>query len=133
MLKSNSGLVFEIPVFIERLMRSEDEHAFLTIQVAQSDDFLQLTGDKNGVQLDFPMITSRQRAHESKIRKAIASAHLAVCENYGTDGARFLDIDVEGSSQTVAAVCSKILREVFNVAGDTTLIFQYEGLAPGAA
>lgn len=114
-------------------MRSEDEHAFLTIQVAGSDDFLQLSGDKTAVQLDFPMITSRQRAYESKIRNAAESANLAVCENYGSDGARFLDIEVEGSSQTVAAVCSKILREVFNVTGETTLLFQHVGLAPGAA
>ena len=126
MLKSNSGFVFEIPLYIERLMRSENKHAFLTIQVARSGDFFQLTGDKNAVQLDFPMITPRQRAYESKIRKAVASANLAVCENYGTDGARFLDIDVEGSSQMVAAVCSKILREVFNVAADTTLLFQHD-------
>lgn len=114
-------------------MRSEVEQAFLTIQIAQSEDFLQLTGSKNGVQLDFPMITSRQRSYESKIRNAVASANLAVLENYGSDGALFLDIDVEGPSQVVAGVCSRILGEVFNIADDTVLIFQYVGLAPDPA
>ena len=133
MLESNSGFVSELPAYLERLMRSEDEQAFLTIQIAQSEDFLQLTGSKNGVQLDFPLITSRQRSFESKIRNAVASANLAVLENYGSDGALFLDIDVEGPSQVVAGVCSRILGEVFNVGGDTVLIFQYDGLAPDPA
>jgi len=130
---SNSGFAFELPVYIDRLMRSKDEDAFLTIQVAQSEDFLQLTGDNNGVQLDFPMITSRQRGYEKKIRSAAASANLVVVENHGSDGALFLDIDLEGPSQMIAAVCSRMLREIFSVGDDTGLIFQHVGLAPDTA
>jgi len=131
--KSEQGNVYGIPGYIARLMRSADERAFLTISIARSDDFLQMTGDGRGVQIDFPMITTRQRSFEEKIRGIALRQGLAVVENLGSDGARFLDVDVEGSPRAVAAVCSKILREVYNVSGDAELIFQHAGLAPGNA
>src|SRR5882724_3379043 len=114
-------------------MKSRDEHAFLTIHVAHSKDFLQLTGSADSVQLDFPMVTSYQQSYEKKIRDFASAADLTIVERYGSDGALFLDIDIEGTSQTVAAICSKALREVFNITGSTELIFQHVGLAANPA
>lgn len=131
--KTERGHVFDIPGYISRLMRSADARAFLTIRLAGSDDFLQMTGGERGVQLDFPMITPRQRSFEAKVRESVAGQGLAIVENYGSDGARFLDIEVEGTPQAVAAVCSKMLRAVYSVPGDAELIFQHAGLAHGDA
>ena len=131
--RSDRGHVFDLPRYVERLMRAPDANAFLIVNVAATGDFLQLSGDARGVQLDFPMIAARQRSFEAGIRAEAARAGLAVAENYGSDGARFLDISVNGEAHAVAAICSKVLRAVFNVSGDAELIFQHVGLAPERA
>ena len=127
--KSNRGFVFEIPVYVDRLMKSGDEHAFLTIEIAHSKDFVQLTASAESAQLDFPMVTSDQRKYERKVKDFAAAEGLTIVENYGSDGSLFLDIEVEGTSQKVAAICSKMLRGVFGVSGSTDLIFQHVRLA----
>jgi hypothetical protein len=114
-------------------MRSEDANAFLIIEIAHSEDFLQLSGDASGVQIDFPLVTARQRGYEKKIREVASREGLEVVETYGSDGSRFLDMDVNGESSEVTAVCSKLLREVFSVSGDGELLFQHGGLAPVGA
>ena len=127
--KSERGYVFDIPRYVARLMRSVDEHAFLIIKIAHSVDFLQLTGDARRVQIDFPLITPRQRGFEGRISGIASREGLAAVENQGSDGSRFLDIYVEGTPPSVAATCSKLLREVYTVSGDTELVFQHVGLA----
>ncbi|MBA3323491.1 MAG: hypothetical protein H0T45_18880 [Pyrinomonadaceae bacterium] len=131
--KSERGRVFDIPAYVGRLMRAGNVNAFLSICIAHSDDFLQLTGDERGVQLDFPMVNPRQRNFEKKIREVALRGRLEVVENYGSDEARFLDVNVNGEPREVAAICSKVLREVFSVSGDAELIFQHVGLAPDRA
>jgi len=130
--KSESGHVFDIPLYVDRLMRANNSGAFLIINITP-DDFMQLTGAASCVQIDFPLITARQRGFEPKIRNAASSANLEVIENSGSDGSRFLDININGTSDKVAMICSKILRGVFGVSGDIELMFQHDGLAPSEA
>ncbi|HEU5239255.1 MAG TPA: hypothetical protein VFU37_19145 [Pyrinomonadaceae bacterium] len=113
-------------------MRANNLYALLVIQIGP-DDFMQLTADASGVQIDFPLITPRQRAFEAKIREVASGEKLEVVENSGSDGSRFLDMNVNGESGKVAAVCSRVLRQVFSVSGDIELIFQHVGLADGDA
>jgi hypothetical protein len=129
--KLNRGFVFDIPGYIDRLMRSTDENPFLIITVMGSEDFLQLSGSGGTVQLDFPMVTQRQQSLETTIRTVAASSNLTIIENYGTDGTLFLDIDLSGAAPAMAAICSKMLREVFSVSGTTELLFEQHGLAAG--
>lgn len=114
-------------------MRSKDPHAYVIIEIAHSEDFMQLSGDASCVQVDFPQITPRQRSFQESIRGVASREGLEMVENYGSDGSRFLDLNVNGEWRAVAAISSKILREVYNVSGDAELIFQHVGLAPGAA
>jgi hypothetical protein len=110
-------------------MRAPNPGAFLIINITP-DDFMQLTGDASGVQIDFPLITARQRSFETKIKEVALRANLEVIDNSGSDGSCFLDLNVNGSSDKVAATCSEILRGVFGVSGDVLLTFQHDGLAP---
>lgn len=130
--KSELGRVFDIPFYVDRLMRANNLYAFLVIQIGP-DDFMQLTGEASGVQIDFPLITPRQRGFEAKIREVASGEKLEVVENSGSDGSCFLDMNVNGESGKVAAVCSRVLRQVFSVSGDIELIFQHVGLADGDA
>ena len=128
-----AGRVFDLPRYVGRLMRSQNPRAYVVIGIAHSADFMQLSGDAGGVQIDFPQITPRQRSFEQRIREAASREGLEVLENYGSDGSLFLDLNVEGEWRAVAAVCSKLLRQVYSVSGEAELIFQHVGLAPGDA
>ena len=130
--ESESGRIFDLAPYVDRLMRSNDPHAYLIISIVHSEDFMQLSGDASGVEVDFPQITPRQRSFEEKIRGVAEREGLEVVETHGSDGSRFLDLNVNGESQVVAAVCSKVLREVYSVSGDAELLFQHAGLAPNS-
>ena len=131
-LESESGRIFDLAPYVDRLMRSNDPHAYLIISIVHSEDFMQLSGDASGVEIDFPQITARQQSLDDKIRGVAGREGLAVVETHGSDGSRFLDLNVNGESRVVAAICSKVLREVYSVSGDAELLFQHVGLAPNS-
>lgn len=119
----------ELQDHVDRLMRAPSDHAFLIISVSGTDDFLQLTGNMKGVQIDFPLITARQLSLESKIRLTAEAEGLVVVENKGSDGSRFLDIDIEEDVAGVTLVCRVLLREVFGAGEAARLEFNGDGLA----
>ena len=119
----------ELEQHIDLLMHALNDRAFLIISVSGTDDFLQLTGDTQGVQIDFPLITDRQLTLESKIRLAAEAEGLEVVENKGSGGERFLDIDIEGDAVEVARVCRVLLRNVFGAEDGARLEFEGDGLS----
>jgi hypothetical protein len=119
----------EIEHYIDRLMSANDDGAFLIISVAGAVDFLQLTGDARGAQIDFPLITDRQRSLEQRIRLAAERVGLPVVENRGGGSDRFLDINVEGTAAEVARVCRALLYDVFGASEGAELEFEGDGLA----
>jgi hypothetical protein len=111
---------------VRRLMNSTSDNAFLIVGMENSEDFLQMTGGPTGVQLDFPMITDRQKSLESRIRESAARQGLSVQENRGS-GDLFLDIDIKGEPGHIAAVCRRFIAEVFGAAHGT-FRYEYDGL-----
>jgi hypothetical protein len=118
----------ELRDYVGRLTRAAEEGAFLIVTVAGGEDFLQMVAGGEDVQIDFPLITGRQRGLESKIRAAAEGEGLSVEENEGSDGARFLDMYVEKDAGRVARVCRSLLREVFDAGEDARLEFESDGL-----
>ena len=114
----------EIQTYVADLLSATESDAFLVISIAGSDDFLQLTADAHGAQIDFPLVTDRQQTTEWKIRQTAEAARLPVVENKGSGGERFLDINVDGSAAEVARVCRLLLRDVFGAGEETELEFQ---------
>ena len=119
----------EIEQYVDRLMCATDDGAFLVISVPGADDFLQLTGDARGAQIDFPLITDRQRSLERKIWLAAERGGLRIVESKSGGGDRFLDINVEGTAADVARVCRALLYEVFGASEGAELEFEGDGLA----
>lgn len=118
-----TGNPSELEPRIARLMQSHSQ-TFLIVRIAGTDDFLQLTAARNGAQIDFPMITDRQRALESKVREAAAELQLSFRETKGTDGSRFLDCDFQGTSHDVTLTCRRLLTRVFGATDDAGLVFE---------
>ena len=118
----------ELRDYVERLMRAPEDGAFLIVTVAGSEDFVQMIAGVEDVQIDFPLITERQRGFESKIRATAEGEGLTVEKNEGSDGAHFLDLYLEKDAGRVARVCRAFLREVFGAGEDARLEFESDGL-----
>ena len=98
--------------------------AFLIVQVAGTDDFLQITATPDAVEIDFPLITERQQGLEPQIRQTAADMQLQVRETRGTDGSRFLDCDIGGTPAEISSVCRQLLQRVFDARDDATLTYE---------
>jgi hypothetical protein len=118
----------ELRNYVGRLTRAPEEGAFLIVTVAGTEDFVQMIAGADDVQIDFPLITDRQRGLEPEIRAAAGREGLAVEENEGDDGARFLDVYVEREAGRVERVCLSFLRGVFGAGEDARLEFESDGL-----
>ena len=119
----------ELRDYVGRLMGAPEEGAFLIVTVAGTDDFVQMIAGADDVQIDFPLITERQRGSEPQIRATAEREGLTIEENEGDDGARFLDMYLEKDAGRLERVCRSFLREVFWAGEDARLEFESDGLA----
>lgn len=126
----HTGSPEELDDLVARLMKSTREGAFLIVQVEHGDDFLQMTGGSSGVQIDFPLVTERQKGFELKIRRSAAHQGLRVVENYGTDGSRFLDIDIHDGPGRIAAVCRELMGDIYGTPRQAKFRYTYDRLEP---
>lgn len=113
---------------VRRLMHSTSDDSFLVVGVENSEDFLQMTASPFGIQLDFPLITDRQKSLESRIRESAGRQGLTIQETQGTDGNSFLDIDINGEPGHVAAVCRRFMAEIYGATG-ARFRYEHDGLA----
>ena len=120
------GSLKDIEENLSKLMVSNNDHAFLIVEVFGTEDFIQFSRDHKGVQLDFPLVTDRQKKMEEKIRQSAKNQNIAIIENKGSDGSRFLDIDIDGSPSEIAEISKGLLKNIYGVNESTTLMFQLE-------
>ena len=120
------GNVENIENIIENLMKSTNEYAYLIIKIQDSEDFIQFTGDAKGVQLDLPLITERQKELETAFWHVGKDLNLKVVENKGSDGSRFLDIDLNGNAFEITNIVKIFIEKLFNVNSSTKLVFEYD-------
>ncbi len=120
------GNVQNIENIIENLMKSTNEYAYLIIKIQDSEDFIQFTGDAKGVQLDLPLITERQKELETAFWHVGKDLNLKVVENKGSDGSRFLDIDLNGNAFEITNIVKIFIEKLFNVNSSTKLVFEYD-------
>jgi hypothetical protein len=118
-----TGKASELEPRIAQLMQSERQ-TFLIVRVAGTRDFLQLTAAPDSAQIDFPLVTDRQRELEPKIREAAAELQLDFRETCGSDGTRFLDCDLTATPAEIARACRQLLQRVFGITEDATLAYE---------
>lgn len=111
---------------LEGLMASSGQDSFLVVTVKGTEDFIQFTGDQTGVQLDFPLVRARQKIMEPSFRETAKKLGVTVVESEGSDGSRFLDVNIEGSPSEVRQVSSAFLAKFFHVTDDSDLEFEAE-------
>lgn len=119
------GNTDNIEGLIKKLMKSTNETAFLRIQIQDTEDFIQFTGDATGVQLNLPLITDRQKSLGPAFSEVGAELDLQVIENEGTDGSKFLDIDINGNETEISNTVQKFIGKLFNANPSTKLVFEF--------
>jgi len=123
----NRGTVAELEPRISHLMRS-GRQTFLIVGIPGTKDFLQVTATPESAQIDFPLITDRQRELEPMIREAAAELRLDFRETRGSDGSRFLDFDFRGTSGEIAVACRKLMTHVFGLSENAPLTFESDAV-----
>ena len=124
---SAKGATADISIYINGLMNASSENGVLIINVSGNADFVQFTGGKSGVQMDFPLITDRQLSFHSSIEKLASSMGLESVINTGTDGAKFLDIELKGTSTEISTTVEKFIVELYGSGHPPVLEFQTHG------
>jgi len=120
------GNVSDIERNISRLMNSDYENAFLIIYIFGTEDFLQFTGDAQGVQMDFPLITARQKSIEKRFRNIAKIQSLKIDDNQGSDGSGFLDIELNGEASDISIKIQKFMLELYQINEETKRNFELE-------
>jgi hypothetical protein len=117
--------ISDLESYVDRLIRAAaTDSAFLIVTVTGTEDFVQLIGDVDSVDLDFPLVTSRQIGFESKFRSIVEVEGYPLVENKGDDGARFLNVELPLSASEVARITEVFLNELFGVGQRTELDFE---------
>ena len=123
-LEGNSS---DLQGIIKKLMYSINEGSYVIVKVSDTESFLQFTGDKKGIQLDFPMLTEVQQQHKNNIIKVGNDLGLLLIENKGTDGSLFLDFNIHGSAEQISEIIKTFLTEVFKAGETSKLTYEYYG------
>lgn len=93
-----TGRLREIEYYIHNLMSGDNDTAFLVIEISGTEDFIQFLKDEKGVQLDFPLVTDRQKQLEERVRQEALEQNLELLENNGTDGQKNVLLNVNAYS-----------------------------------
>jgi hypothetical protein len=121
-----TGWLREIEDYIHKLMSGDNDTAFLVIEISGTEDFIQFLNDEKGVQLDFPLVTDRQKQLEERLRQEALEQNLELLENNGTDGMQFLTIFLKGSWSEIAQSIESLLINIFGVNANTMLGFEMD-------
>lgn len=125
-----SGSLADVPGFLSALVDSPASDAFLIIEVDGTADFLQFTAGDTVIELDLPLITPRQQQLEKEFRRTAADLELVVRVSIGSNGARFLDIDLDARSPGTAPLVQKFLAGLYGVSDESPLVFFCHGCRP---
>ena len=118
------GTIENIQPIVEKLLASRKVDNFVIINNVGTEDFFQMQVYEEGAQIDFPIVTERQKFLESKIRKAVVDRNRTIAENPGSDGSNFIDVDVEKDVQVITQLSIYFLKSIFNASDSTKLEFQ---------
>jgi len=122
----------QLQTAISQLLSTDASDAFLIVWIGDTEDFVQFAAVPGTVQLDFPLVTARQKQLRTAVVEACRAVGLTETINQGTDGSEFLDYDISGSSQSIAETIREVLNRVFGVSADEDLLFEANGFALAA-
>jgi hypothetical protein len=79
------------------------------------------------IELDLPQVSDRQQSFEAEFRRQARRVGLEARETRGSNGARFLDLDLDAQSLETPAMVQEFLSALSGVDADTVLLFLCHG------
>jgi len=119
-----AGTTKDLENYIGIMMLSAEKYAFVIATVKGTRDFVQFSGNTKNIQLDFPLITDRQKSMEAAFRTTAKEMDLKIIENQGTGGETFLDIDLKGTTAEISAVARTFMERFFGITQDTKIKYR---------
>lgn len=118
---------FQLVRAFEGLTGSSAPDAFLVVTITATQDFLQFTAGPESVQLDFPLITDRQREARPRLERVCAELGLIPTIQPGSDGSEFLTYDIEGTPVEIATIVRILFERVYDVVSGDELTYETNG------
>jgi hypothetical protein len=128
-LSTEIGTKDDLHKYIASLLSNGADDDFLIIKIADSQDFFQFKNYQNKLEIDFPLVTERQKSLESRVRQALIDQNLKIIENKGSGNTIFLDSYIDQSAPKASETVFKIFEAVFNINKNTKLDFQWTSFA----
>ena len=113
---------------VPQLMASKNKSSFLRISPDGHKEFFQITSENKRVQINFPLISEGQVALREIIEQAANRRNIPIHETTGSDGSKFLDIDIEENPDQVTNVLYYFMGEAFQTNIDDDVHFEYWGM-----
>ena len=126
-LATESAPPSRLSTLLERLKSSSNPDSFLIVADPETNDFVQFSASAGAIEIDFPLVTPRQQALESRVRGILEANNLKPRISTGADGSRFLDADSTRSPEETAEIVRAIFRDAFGRL-PSQLQYQSEGL-----
>jgi hypothetical protein len=115
---------------ITMLISSPTNDGVLVLQVVGHEAFVQLSGGRNGVEIDFAVITPFQKSKETAIRSFFKGRGLEIRESTN-NGSLFLDVSLASNAVQITTLVKQLLNSVFAI--DPTAKLQFMGERLGVA
>jgi len=122
---SESGLLADLPKQFDLLQNSTSSFETLVISVNSTSEFVQFSKYGKNIELDFPLVTDNQKILEPKFREVCKVHALEIRDSEGSDGSRFLDVDLPQGTEKRATIVKNILTDVFDVTERAKLKFTF--------
>ena len=119
-----AGTIKDLENYIGIMMLSAEKYAFVIATVQRTKDFVQFSGNTKNIQLDFPLITDRQKNMEAAFRTTAKEMDLKIIENRGTGGETFLDIDLKGTTAEISLVARTFMERFLGITQDTKIKYR---------
>jgi len=129
-LKANDpvrGSIIDIENYIKGLMGAAEEDGVLIITISGTSKFVQFTGGVSGVQMDFPLVTSKQKSLQVSIENVGKEMALEAIINLGSDEAEFIDFNLEGSPSEITNIVENFMASLYGTNQTTQLEFNKHG------
>ncbi|MBL0350425.1 MAG: hypothetical protein IPP68_08620 [Elusimicrobia bacterium] len=118
----------DIPRFVGKLAKEKTYDPFLIVTIENTDHFIQFRSTPDGIEIDFPLITDRQKSREEVIRSAGKDLKLRLDVNKSADGAdSFLDFYLKSTPEELSRVILIFFQKVYGAKGNERLVFETGG------
>ncbi|MDQ2078533.1 hypothetical protein [Marinimicrobium sp. ABcell2] len=103
------------------LINGQPKMSSLIVEVIDTSDFIQFSHFRGHIQVDFPLVTDRQKSLRDKYEREVGKLGYVTEVSQGSDGASFLDFDAPADPDKMTEICATLLKRTFELTGNEKL------------